>query len=250
MTSCQRRGSGRLTVQAETRGTHASDAFTSTSNALLEGKRPVSVPTNRCNNGKIFVLRHRMVFAAAALLASPVLAGILWKLGAKAVHRWRELCWQRRRYRTYRNTLEEDQYWVAAQKYGRLIRMSDARFVGTKGGRKYCLPLISSYTPALLPWYRQGRRKALSGYHLSLRALCKWHRMTFPGPWHPNISQASRIRQSFSPADLREVHRISRMEPDEAVFGKKARWKPKYRKIWRKWLASEREPSVVFQKMS
>jgi hypothetical protein len=37
------------------------------------------------------------------------------------------------------------------------------------------------------------------------------------------------------------------MLPDESVFGKTSRWKPKYQKIWREWLArDDRKMHVLF----
>ncbi|KAJ6579629.1 hypothetical protein DFH09DRAFT_913132 [Mycena vulgaris] len=157
--------------------------------------------------------------------------------------------WPARKYRTYRNSLEEDEYWVAAELHGRRLRSSDARFAGSGAIHKLGIPVVTSYAPALLPYYRQGVRQTSPQYHLSLRALCKWHHMVFPGPLHPTVAQASRLRDKFSAEDLREIHRISRMVPDEKVFGRKsARWKPKYRDIWRKWLAGDdRGLHILFQ---
>ncbi|KAJ7499870.1 hypothetical protein FB451DRAFT_1014815 [Mycena latifolia] len=156
--------------------------------------------------------------------------------------------WSGRRHKTYRNALEEDRYWAAAEQHGRRLRSSDARFAGSAAIHKLGVPVVTSYSPALLPYYRQGGRKASPRYHLSLRALCKWHRMVFPGPRHPTITEASRLRSRFSPEDLREIHRISRMVPDEKVFGRApARWKPKYRDIWREWLEKDRGIHIFFQ---
>ncbi|KAJ6544320.1 hypothetical protein B0H19DRAFT_1034714 [Mycena capillaripes] len=153
--------------------------------------------------------------------------------------------WPARKYSTYRSALQEDQYWAAAELYGRRLRSSDVRFGRARAVNEGRIPVVTSYTPALLPWYRQRRRKKSSEYYLSLRALCKWHRMVFAGQWHPSVSEASRMRESFSPDDRREIHRISRMLPDKSVFGRTAKWRPKYRDIWRKWLAN-REMDVVF----
>ncbi|KAJ7235292.1 hypothetical protein B0H12DRAFT_999837, partial [Mycena haematopus] len=148
------------------------------------------------------------------------------------------------KYSTYGSAWEEDQYWAAAELYGRRLRSSDARFGRATRAIEEHIPVVTSYVPALLPWYRQRGRKKSSEYHLSVRAFCKWHRMVFPGPWHPKVAQALRLRENFSPDDKREIHRISRMLPDELVFGMTAKWKPKYRNIWRKWLTREREPEV------
>ncbi|KAJ7342605.1 hypothetical protein DFH08DRAFT_874601 [Mycena albidolilacea] len=164
-------------------------------------------------------------------------------MGPRFLRRLLVSLWPARKY----SPLQEDQYWAAAELYGRRLRSSDARFRGTRTAIENRIPVVTSYTPALLPWYRQRRRREAPEYYLSLRAVCKWHRMVFPGPWHPSVSQACRLRESFSPEDRREIHRISRMLPDELVFGKAAKWRPKYRNIWRKWLRRDRDVFVVFR---
>ncbi|KAJ6473157.1 hypothetical protein C8R45DRAFT_1012429 [Mycena sanguinolenta] len=194
---------------------------------------------------KRLIFEKRILFAGVLLL-SPVLVGFLWHLSPGILRRLQKPLWPRKKYSTYRSALEEDQYWAAAELYGRRLRSSDARLRG-RGASEVRIPVVTSYVPALLPWYRQRRRKKSPDYYLSLRTLCKWHRMVFPGPWHPNIAQAVKMRASFSGDDKREIHRISRMLPDGLVFGKTAKWKPKYRNIWRKWLRKEREVNVVFQ---
>ncbi|KAJ7174604.1 hypothetical protein C8R46DRAFT_1081385 [Mycena filopes] len=163
----------------------------------------------------------------------------------------RVLCPASRRYRTYSTALEEDRYWKSATMYRRRLQRSDARFQGSGTAESPRIPvLLTSYMPALLPRYRENRRRAVDNYYLPLRALCKWHRMVFPGPRHPSISQAAMLRDGFSAGDRREIRRISRMLPDEEVFGAKARWRPKYRRIWREWLAREgRRGEVVFNEV-
>ncbi|KAJ6506398.1 hypothetical protein C8R47DRAFT_967378, partial [Mycena vitilis] len=150
------------------------------------------------------------------------------------------------KYNRYKNALEEDQYWAAAERYGHRLQRSDARFRGQTAEKQSRIPVVSSYTPALLPWHRQKRKKKSPEYYLSIRALCKWHRMVFPGPWHPSVSQAIRMRESFGPEDRREIHRISRMLPDELVSGRTARWQPKYQVIWKRWLKQDHQGFVVF----
>ncbi|KAJ7166039.1 hypothetical protein C8R46DRAFT_1096935 [Mycena filopes] len=167
----------------------------------------------------------------------------------------RALCSASRRYRTYSTALEKDRYWKSATMYRRRLQRSDARFRGSGTAEPPTIPvLLTSYTPALLPRYREKESGSAtsreSNYYLPLRALCKWHRMVFPGPRHPSISQAAMLRESFSAGDRREIRRISRMLPDEEVFGLKARWRPKYREIWREWLAREgRSAEVVFNEV-
>ncbi|KAJ7775692.1 hypothetical protein DFH07DRAFT_799435 [Mycena maculata] len=193
----------------------------------------------------------KLVFAVLVVI-SPIAARFLWMKGPRHVLRpFLKFLRPSKKYRTYLNALEEAQYWAAAELHGRRLRSSDARFAGSRGGEKAHIPVITSYTPALLPYYRQVQRSGrnlIPEYYLSLRSLCKWHRMVFPGPWHPTVAQASRMRQAFSVADLQEIHRISQMVPDEKVFGEKARWKPKYHGIWMGWLArDERRMHVVFE---
>ncbi|KAJ7683533.1 hypothetical protein B0H17DRAFT_1137661 [Mycena rosella] len=64
-----------------------------------------------------------------------------------------------RKYKTYGNSVEEDQYWAAAELHGRRLRSSDARFAGSKAIHRSGVPVVTSYSPALLPYYRQGARK-------------------------------------------------------------------------------------------
>ncbi|KAJ7196983.1 hypothetical protein GGX14DRAFT_526491 [Mycena pura] len=197
---------------------------------------------------KKFIARKGVVLATL-LLVSPII-GLLWQARPRhTLGRLLDLLWPARSYTTYRTTQEVDRYWAAAEVYGRRLRSSDARFGGRRPEKASHIPAVTSYTPALLPYYRQRKRKKTTEYRLSLRAICKWHRMVFRGPWHPSIPQASRMRERFSAEDRGEIHRISRMIPDEMVFGREARkWKPKYRDIWRKWLARDhREFSVFFE---
>ncbi|KAJ7071724.1 hypothetical protein B0H15DRAFT_870340 [Mycena belliarum] len=188
---------------------------------------------------RVFTFK-RLVFASL-LLISPMIWRLLWRNRPAALR-------PDRRYQKYNNADEEDRYWETAELHGRRLRSSDARFAGSECIRKKGFPVVTSYSPALLPYYRQGSKKVPRRYHLSLRSLCKWHRMVFPGPWHPTVSEASRLREKFSAEDLREIHRISRMVPDGKVFGRSAqRWKPKYREIWRKWLEGDRGVQLFFE---
>ncbi|KAJ7066473.1 hypothetical protein C8F01DRAFT_1123402 [Mycena amicta] len=180
------------------------------------------------------------------LFASPI---ILWRATrANAARRVLGSLCRRRRYHTFRTPADEDAYWTAAETHRRYLRCSDARFVGSKK-QPPGISAVTSYVPALLPSYRQRVKKVSSNYGLSLRTICKWHRMVFAGPWHPTISEASRMRERFSVQDRQEIHRISRMLPDEMVFGAKAKkWSRKYRDMWRKWLAStDSEVSIFFE---
>ncbi|KAJ7213255.1 hypothetical protein C8J57DRAFT_1397744 [Mycena rebaudengoi] len=151
-----------------------------------------------------------------------------------------------KKYDTYRDLEQEARYWAAAEAHGKRLRPSDAKFAGSRGIRQPETPLVTYYTPAILPYYREGRRKFTPEYHLSLRAIFRWHRMVFRGPLHPTVSQAFQLRKSLSSEDRRELHRISRMLPDEKVFGPNASpWNPKYHKMWQEWL-SRRDRGLVF----
>ncbi|KAJ7039404.1 hypothetical protein C8F04DRAFT_996952 [Mycena alexandri] len=174
------------------------------------------------------------------LFIPPAIAAFIWLRRSRHLCRFLKSLWPAKTYKTYRSALQEDQYWTTATMYGHRLQRSDARFSGSKGATESAIQVVTFYIPALLPRYRQKERKAMPEYFLSLRSLCKWHRMVFPGPGHPNISQASKLREGFSLEDRQEIHRISRMRSDELVFGAKAgKWKPKYRIIWRKWLTRE-----------
>ncbi|KAJ7650984.1 hypothetical protein FB45DRAFT_889267 [Roridomyces roridus] len=178
----------------------------------------------------------------ALLVASPLVLRFLWP-------RMRALIWPPKKYSTYPSALEEQRYWKAAKRHGLRLRSSDARYAGARPALAHVtdIPVVTSYAPALLPLYRQRCQKWSPKYHLSVRTLCKWHRMVFPGPWHPSAAEASRMRRAFGFEDQREIHRISRMLPDEKVFGREAKWRPRYREIWRKWLArNDREMVIVF----
>ncbi|KAF7309907.1 hypothetical protein MIND_00363000 [Mycena indigotica] len=196
-----------------------------------------------CRN---FVLSQPGIVVALLLCTSPI---ILWQLTRRlSVSRVLGSIWPRQRNVTYRSREEEDAYWEAAKKYGHRLHSSDAHFVFSRGT---CSPIdFLSYVPALLPLYRQQKKSKFdTSYEISLRTISKWHRMVFAGPRHPTISQASQMRKHLSTADKREIHRISRMLPDEQVFGRKAKsWTPKYRDIWRRRLArTDKDVSVFFE---
>lgn len=151
------------------------------SNAHLEGKIVLAQLNNRLRLSQQLIFEKRLIFTTV-LLASPVVAGLLWHMGPRFLRRLLVSLWPARKYSPYGSPLQEDQYWAAAELYGRRLRSSDARFRGTRTAIENRIPVITSYTPALLPWYRQRRRRKAPEYYLSLRAVCKWHRMVFPGP--------------------------------------------------------------------
>ncbi|GLB33146.1 hypothetical protein LshimejAT787_0100310 [Lyophyllum shimeji] len=153
---------------------------------------------------------------------------------------------QREHDTRYASPAEEERYWARAIQGQIWLSSSNAR---VKADAKLVtkIPLITSYTPALLPPYRVPRARNTAHdkeYYLSARTFCKWHRMVFPGPVYPTLQQASKLRQNFSNCERREMFRISRMLSDEVVFGRRYQWTPKYRDLWRKW-RSERRPDVI-----
>ncbi|CAA7268692.1 unnamed protein product [Cyclocybe aegerita] len=179
---------------------------------------------------------------------------------------------KRSRYDRYRTPEDEARYWEQAERGRKVLERSDARFVGADRVQKplpELPPLVIYYTPALPPLYRDTRsqeerrrkKKEKRRYYISSKTYCKWHRMVFPnsvsrkcvsGPlWalialqeHPTISQASKYRAEKTSDELREIHRISQMLPDDAVFAHPGNPEPKisskYHRIWQEWKAARR----------
>ncbi|KAF8972091.1 hypothetical protein BDZ97DRAFT_1783119 [Flammula alnicola] len=152
-------------------------------------------------------------------------------------------------YETYKSTAEEDRYWKEAAEGQRELQRSDARYVGTKVRKPntpvpQMPPTVMYYTPALLPEYRDSRRrkKAIKAYSISAKDYCKWHWMVFPGLYHPSIAEANKLRHLHPPDELQMIHCISRMLPDDKVFGNAGpnprAWTPEYQKIWLDWFNS------------
>ncbi|KDR71071.1 hypothetical protein GALMADRAFT_803744 [Galerina marginata CBS 339.88] len=143
----------------------------------------------------------------------------------------------------------EEKYWKRAERGQRELERSDARYIDSSGipvldRTPQLPPLVMYYTPALPPT-KQERLKKQKPYYLSARSYCKWHRMVFPGSDHPTISQASRLRKMHDPEELRKIHRISRMIPDDQVFrprnAEPIPWSPRYQRKWLKWRVKRRE---------
>ncbi|KAJ6615466.1 hypothetical protein B0H10DRAFT_2040593 [Mycena sp. CBHHK59/15] len=136
-------------------------------------------------SSKCFPLQRRtpvlLVTFVTVLVVAPIIVQNLPKSRARRdIYRWLRDVWRGRKHDIYQDALEEARYWAAAERYGRRLRTSDARFAGRRIEQPK-IPAVTYYTPALLPWYRQ-RKPRSPEYFLSTRAFCKWHRMVFPGP--------------------------------------------------------------------
>ncbi|KAF8075730.1 hypothetical protein FPV67DRAFT_1776415 [Lyophyllum atratum] len=191
------------------------------------------------------------IFFALIFVSAPLIVPRLIDLSSHSLRHL--LCTRRFLSRTlrrddntrYASPEEEQRYWASAIPAQRWLDSTSAR---ARAHAKLIkeIPLITSYTPALLPLYREPRGKVEEGeYYLSARAFCKWHRMVFPGPVHPTLQQAAKLRRNFSNRERREMFRISRMLADEVVFRRKYHWTPKYRDLWRRWRAEMEEEVVV-----
>ncbi|KAH9483283.1 hypothetical protein JR316_0005389 [Psilocybe cubensis] len=159
------------------------------------------------------------------------------------------IAWKKEDLDTVMTPEMERKYWKSAAKDRMKLLRSDARFVGTGGRHTGTMPpVILSYTPALPP-EKPRKINRYEDYFITPKTYCKWHRMVYPGTKHPTIAEASRLRATHDPEELRQIHHISRMLPDDQVFpdadGVPKPWSSKYQKKWRKWLKS-RENDVIF----
>ncbi|KAG1731979.1 uncharacterized protein EDB91DRAFT_702185 [Suillus paluster] len=149
----------------------------------------------------------------------------------------------RSRYESFPTLEAETKYWCIAARYRRHLAQSNARRPPHETSE---IPLVSYYTPRLLPQYRDVRYsdEESGAYSISAKTFCKWHRMVFRGSHHPTLSQAAARIKYHSYRDLREIHRIARLLPDEEVFRVRRPWSQKYSKIWKQWL-NNKGPDVV-----
>ncbi|KAG2035316.1 hypothetical protein BDR03DRAFT_531281 [Suillus americanus] len=139
-------------------------------------------------------------------------------------------------------TLEaEAKYWYIAARYRRHLAQSSARRPPHETSE---IPLVTYYTPRLLPQYRDVRHSddGSGEFCISAKTFCKWHRMVFRGPHHPTLAQAAIRMKYHSHRDLREMQRIARLLSDEQVLRRP--WSPKYSKLWKRWL-DNKGPDVV-----
>jgi hypothetical protein len=87
-------------------------------------------------------------------------------------------------------TLEaEANYWCIAARYRRHLAQSSARRPPHETSE---IPLVTYYTPRLLPQYRDVRHpdEGSSEFSISTKTFCKWHRMVFRGPVSPSFDTA------------------------------------------------------------
>ena len=82
---------------------------------------------------------------------------------------------------------QEERYWLESELYDRQLRVSDARFGGSKIQQGLPSSLVTYYAPRLLPAYRSPTKMDIdvSPYCLPAKKFCKWHRMVFSGPVSP-----------------------------------------------------------------
>lgn len=164
---------------------------------------------------------------------------------------------------TYLTLKEEKQYWLESDLYRRQLRFSDARFGRSKIQSESPLPLVTYYTPRLLPAYRSLTSADMdaSPYHLSAKNFCKWHRMVAPGSvsltlmsvrrilnafpqTHLTLSAAKILMKNYSNRDLQEIYRISRLLSDEEVFQGRGLRTTRYSDMWTSWLDTK-GPDII-----
>ncbi|KAJ3818544.1 hypothetical protein F5880DRAFT_1224240 [Lentinula raphanica] len=136
-------------------------------------------------------------------------------------------------YSTYPTPEAEQRYWHSAKIYRRKLQSLDARFsapcpssLEAKNAYEERIPVISSYQPALppLPETRMNTspggagKQEMNVYHLPTKAFCKWHRMTYPDQPLLELLAAARLKEAYTPAEKREIHRISRLIPNKKAY--------------------------------
>jgi len=148
------------------------------------------------------------------------------------------------RYETFPTPEAEAKYWRISARYRRYLAHSSARQPPHETSE---IPLVTYYTPRLLPQYREVRcsDQEKGEYSISSRTFCKWHRMVFRGSRHPTLARAAERMKYHSHEDLREIQRIARLLPDEDVFRVRRRWSPKYSKMWKRWLDNKGPDLVI-----
>lgn len=123
------------------------------------------------------------ITAIAALCSSGILG--LTRIHQLAYARLSRLIWTQKTC-TYKTARLEERYWRTAERDRHQLHSSDAKFKGLKSQTEREIPLIMSYTPALLPSYRY--KEAVVGgsdgqeSRIPAKTICKWHRMVSPGP--------------------------------------------------------------------
>ncbi|KAK0205858.1 hypothetical protein DFS33DRAFT_1224636, partial [Desarmillaria ectypa] len=157
---------------------------------------------------------------------------------------WRttlEFFLRKRSHSTYANEGEEQAYWESAMRSHLYLQTSSAM-------KDWSFPVITSYAPAPPASVSHEEETEATEYYLPSKAFCKWHRMVFPESLnHTTLSQARMLKKYFSSLDRREMHRISRLLSDEAVFGANKHWASEYRVMWKLWIESKgTDIAIVF----
>ncbi|KAF8505405.1 hypothetical protein F5888DRAFT_432838 [Russula emetica] len=161
-------------------------------------------------------------------------------------------------YRHYRSLAEEQKWWdESARIRGAFFAPLDARYDGRGRAKKISapdyrspIPLIMSYVPRLLPQYRDHCRldDAATECELTPSVYRKWHRLVFPNETLPSRSEAARVIRYLSTRDRREIARIARLVPDEAVAQKGFSPSSTYRDLWTSWLEHKGpDLTIVFE---
>ncbi|KAH7903244.1 hypothetical protein BJ138DRAFT_1168400 [Hygrophoropsis aurantiaca] len=153
-------------------------------------------------------------------------------------------------YATYTTTRDEARYWRTSARHRRLIDASDARTATNSSSTLTSIPLVTYYTPRLLPSYRDCTASVSDTFEfrISARIFCKWHRMVFRGPLHPTLTQAASLMKYHSPRDLREIHRIAHLLPDAEVFNPLYKRTNRYKRMWKDWLERKGpDLTIVFE---
>ncbi|KAG2153740.1 uncharacterized protein EDB93DRAFT_212525 [Suillus bovinus] len=147
----------------------------------------------------------------------------------------------RSRCGTFPTPEAEAKYWCIAARYRRHLAQSNARRPPQETSE---IPLVTYYTPRLLPPYRdiQHSDEGSSEFSIPAKTFCKWHRMVFRESHHPTLAQAAVRMKYYSHRDLKEMQRIARLLSDEQVLRRP--WSPKYSKLWKRWLDTK-GPDVV-----
>ncbi|KAA1479066.1 hypothetical protein DENSPDRAFT_886400 [Dentipellis sp. KUC8613] len=175
------------------------------------------------------------------------------RLPAVKVPRWIRNLWRRPLQSHYETPEDEQRYWDTAARWSRCLAPSDARLGGRAppAGRYLSnIPLVTAYVPRLLPLYREPVHidEEAMEYDLPPDVYRKWHKMVYPTKRIPSVRHAERRIKNLSSRDRREISRIARMLPDEAVFRDSFVGTPMYRDIWTRWLDTKGpDIAIVFE---
>ncbi|TFK66584.1 hypothetical protein BDN72DRAFT_141564 [Pluteus cervinus] len=192
-------------------------------------------------------------------------------------------------YLTYPSPNAEAKYWRQSTRYQRQLRYSDARWVESHRTRPIRaqddqvnwenrlkrkgiemvvadensrgvyrvgygdIPVVSSYSPALLPEYRQygkSRREERDSARweelVDGEVFLKWHRMVYPDKLI-SLTEAERALAKFSARDKREIYRMSQMLPDRVISSQRFKKKKvkRYQGMWDEWVNERRGLDLV-----